>query len=147
MLRDVSASIKSIVIALLVFSQVALGSCASSPKRVNDVQQMSQKLQGVWVLKSFTPREPLEPALFALLSTQLGQMRVSVNGSQITAQGPLLQVVRTYRVQEAADSTATLLVIDQSGIAVRVWMEILYNRLTFRPMDSPWTGEGVLERL
>ena len=126
---------------------MALVSCASNQKRVNDVQQMSQRLQGAWLLKNFTPREPLEPALFALLNLQFGQLRVVVNGTQITAQGPGLQVSRTYQIQEVVDSSATLLVIDQSGIAVRVWIEIRDNWLTFRPIDSPWTGEGVLQRL
>lgn len=139
---------RSIAIALvMVFAPLALGACASNQKRVSDVQQMGQRLQGNWLLKSFTPRVPLEPALFTLLSLQFGQMRVSVNGNQITAQGPGLQVLRTYQFQEAFEDSATLLVIDQSGIGVRVGVEIHDGWLTLRPMDSPWTGEGVLQRL
>ena len=85
--------------------------------------------------------------MLALLTLQFGQLRVVVNGTQITAQGPGLQVLRTYKIQEANEDSATLLVIDQTGIAVRVWVEIRDNFLTFRPMDSPWTGEGVLRRM
>lgn len=148
MLRVVTGNIRSIAIALiLVFTPLALGSCGGSQKRVNDVQQMGQRLQGAWLLKNFIPREPLEPALFTLLSLQFGQMRVIVDGTRITAQGPGLQVLRTYQIQDALEQSATLLVIDQSGIGVRVWVELHDNWLTFRPMDSPWTGEGVLQRL
>jgi hypothetical protein len=148
MLRFVTRTMKSIAIALaMLLTPLVFGSCASSPKRVNDVQQMGQRLQGVWLLKNFAPREPLEPALFTLLSLQFGQMRVSVNGNQITAQGPGLHVLRTYQIQEAFADTATLLVIDQSGIGVRVAVEIHDAWLTIRPMDSPWTGEGLLQRL
>jgi len=111
------------------------------------VKQMNQRLQGTWLLKSFNPREPLEPALFTLLSLQFEQMRVVVDGSRITAQGPGLQVLRTYQIQEAIAPSATLLVIDQSGIASRVWVEIHENWLTFRPLDSPWAGEGLLQRV
>ena len=111
------------------------------------MKQMNQRLQGTWLLKSFNPREPLEPALFTLLSLQFEQMRVVVDGSRITAQGPGLQVLRTYQIQEAIAPSATLLVIDQSGIASRVWVEIHENWLTFRPLDSPWAGEGLLQRV
>jgi len=135
------------VLALaLLLMPLALGSCASRQSHVNDIQQLGQRLQGTWVLKNFTPKEALEPALYALLTLQFGQMRVTVQGSRIVAQGPGLQVVRTFQIQEAFDTTATLLVVDQSGIAVRVWIEIRDQWLTFRPMDSPWTGEGVLQR-
>ncbi len=141
------ATLRSIAIVLvLAIASLTLGSCGGSQKRVNDVQQMGQRLQGAWLLQNFTPRVPLEPALSTLLSLQFGQMRVNIEGSRITAQGPGLQVLRTYQIQDAVDDSATLLVVDQSGIAVRVWIEIRDNWLTFRP-DSPWTGEGVLQRL
>ena len=148
MLSLVTAKLRSIAIALvLVLAPLGLGACGSSQKRVDYVQQVGQGLQGAWLLESFRSLEPLEPALLALLTLQFGQLRVVVNGTQITAQGPGLQVLRTYKIQEANEDSATLLVIDQSGIAVRVWVEIRDNSLTFRPMDSPWTGEGVLRRL
>jgi hypothetical protein len=136
-----------LIIASLVFIPLSLGSCASSQPRVNDVQQMGQRLQGVWLFQNFRPTMPLEPALSALLTLQLGQLRVSVDASRITAQGPGLQVARTYQIQEAVDQSATLLVTDQTGVAVRVWVEFSGNELTFRPMDAPWTGEGTLRRL
>jgi hypothetical protein len=126
---------------------MTLGSCASSQTRVNDVQQINQRLQGVWLLENFRPNVSLEPGLSALLSLQFGQMRVTVDGSRITAQGPGLQVMRTFQIQETVDQSATLVVTDQTGIAIRVWVEFRDKWLTFRPMDSPWTGEGTLQRL
>jgi hypothetical protein len=74
-------------------------------------------------------------------------MRVTINGAQITAQGPGVQVVRTYQVLEAEDTSATLVVSEPVGAAVRVWIAIEGNILTFHPLDAPWGGEGTLQRL
>ena len=127
-----------LLIASLVFVPMTLGSCAGSQPHVNDVQQIAQRLQGVWLLQNFRPTVALEPALAALLALQFGQMRVTIDSSRINAQGPGLQVIRTYRIQEAVDESATLIVTDQTGIAVHVWIEFRDKWLTFRPMDAPW---------
>ena len=136
-----------LLIASLIVVPMTLGSCGGGQTRVNDVQVVGQRLQGVWVLQNFRPNVALEPALAALLTLQFGQMRVTIDSSRISAQGPGLQVLRSYRIQEAVDQSATLVVTDQTGIAVRVWIEFRDNWLTFRPMDAPWTGEGTLQRL
>lgn len=138
-------------IALLVVSMllsVSAGSgCASSQAKVNAVQQVSLRLQGNWRLQSYRPSAALESPLAALLTMQFGQLRVTVNGSQISAQGPGLQVVRSYTVQEALDRTATLIVSEPTGVSIRVWVEFNNDVLTFRALDAPWTGEGTLQRL
>lgn len=135
-----------LVAASLLLALPASSGCASNQPRVNDVQQVNLRLQGSWVLRSYRPNVALEAPLAAMLSVQLGQLRVTINGTQIEAQGPALRVVRTYQVQEVVDQTATLVVTEPTGVSVRVWIEFRDNLLTFRPMDAPWNGEGTLQR-
>ena len=82
-----------------------------------------------------------------LVNMQFGQLRVTINGAQISAQGPGVQVGRTYQVLEADDQSATLTVSEPTGASVRVWVAIQDNVLTFHPLDAPWSGEGTLRRL
>jgi hypothetical protein len=105
------------------------------------------QLQGDWLLTSYRPNVPLEAPLQGLLQVQLGQLRVHIEGERIIATGPFVQVTRTYRVEEAFDQTATLVVAEPTGVSVRVWIERQGNVLTFRPLDAPWNGEGTLLRL
>jgi len=126
---------------------LAAVSCASNPPRVNDVQQVNQRLQGVWLLQSYRPDVALEAPLLALVNVQFGQMRVTFNGTRLNAQGPALQVARTFQIQEAMDQTATLIVLDPNGVSNRVRVEFRDNLLMFRPLDAPWSGEGTLQRL
>lgn len=136
-----------IAIATFTFTLSALPGCASSQMHVNDVQHITQRLQGSWLLTSYRPSVALEAPLQGMLGTQLGQMRVVIEGTQITASGPGLQVARSYQIQEVVDQTATLVVAEPSGVSVRVWIEMRDPVLTFRPLDAPWSGEGTLQRL
>jgi hypothetical protein len=139
--------LRSLVFAMCLAVSPATCSCASNPPRVNDVQQISQRLRGTWLMQSYRPNVALEAPLQGLLNFQLGQMRVTIDNAQLTAEGPGLRVVRTYRIQEVVDETATVVVSEPSGVAVRVWIEFRDNLLTFRPLDAPWSGEGTLKRL
>jgi hypothetical protein len=134
------------VVAPLLLALPASSGCAGNQSRVNDVQQVNLRLQGSWVLRSYRPNVALEAPLAAMLNVQLGQLRVTINGTQLEAQGPALQVVRSYQIQEVVDQTATLVVTEPTGVSVRVWIEFRDNLLTFRPLDAPWGGEGTLQR-
>ena len=137
-------SVTKSLVGLLLLAGAA---CASSPPRVNNVQALTERLQGAWVLQSYRPFTALELPLVALINLQFGQMRVTITGAQISAQGPGVQVVRTYQVLEADDLSATLNVFETTGASVRVRIEIQGNSLSFHPMDAPWSGEGTLQRL
>lgn len=132
---------------LLGLVLLAGASCAGSQQRVNNVQVVNQSLQGAWLLKSYRPLMSLDLPLAALVNPQLGQMRVTINGDQMTAQGPGMQVVRTYRVIQADEIFATVVISAPTGESVRVSVSIEGNVLTFRPLDAPWSGEGTLQRL
>lgn len=136
-----------LVVALSLLAVPAISSCASNAPRVNDVQQISLRLQGNWLLKSYRPSVALEAPLAAMLALQTGQLRVSIDPMQIVAQGPGLQVTRSYRIQEVVDQTATVIVSEPTGVSIRVWIDFRDNLLVFRPMDAPWNGEGTLQRL
>jgi hypothetical protein len=137
---------RAVVAALLLAVSVSSG-CASSAPRVTEVQQVNMRLQGNWLLQSYRPSVALEAPLVAMLGAQLGQLRVTVDATQLSAVGPGVQVVRTYRIQEVVDQAATLVVSEPSGVSVRVWIEFRENLVIFRPMDAPWNGEGTLRRL
>jgi hypothetical protein len=142
-------SLKALLIAItaLALTASALPGCASSHMRANGFQQVTQRLQGSWLLTSYHPSVSLEAPLQGMLGVQLGQMRVVIEGAQITASGPGVQVARSYRIQEVFDQTATLVVSEPSGVSVRVWIELRDPVLTFRPLDAPWSGQGTLQRL
>jgi len=133
--------------ALLGFATLATASCAGGQAQVNNVQVVNQGLQGVWLLKSYRPLMSFDVPLAALVSPQLGQMRVTVQKAQMTVQGPGVQVVRTYQVLQADGVFATIVISAPTGESVRVSISIEGNLLTFRPLDAPWTGEGTLQRL
>ena len=137
----------SVSVVSLIFVMLAAASCAGSQPRVNYVQVVNQGLQGVWLLKSYRPLTSLDVPLLALVNLQLGQMRVTVNGAQMTAQGPGVQVERTYQVLQADGMFATIVISAPTGEQIRVSVNIEGNLLTFRPLDAPWSGEGTLQRL
>jgi hypothetical protein len=136
-----------VVVASLLLAPAASFGCASSQPRVNEVQQVNLRLQGNWQLESYRPNVALEAPLAAMLAMQVGQLRVSFNATQFTAQGPGLQVTRTYAIQEVVDTTATLIVSEPTGVSTRVWIDFTGNILIFRPLDAPWSGQGTLKRL
>jgi hypothetical protein len=136
-----------LVVTLSLLALPAISGCAGNAPRANDVQQISLRLQGNWLLKSYRPNVTLEAPLAAMLALQTGQLRVSIDPMQIVAQGPGLQVTRSYRIQEVVDQTATVIVSEPTGVSIRVWIDFRDNLLIFRPMDAPWSGEGTLQRL
>ncbi len=132
---------------VLWLAPLTVGSCASSSPHVNNVQQLNLRLQGSWLLQSYRPNITLDAPLLALINVQFGQMRVTFDGIRLTAQGPGLQITRTYQIQDVVDQSATLVLSEPTGEMIRVWVSIQNNMLTFRPEDAPWSGEGTLQRI
>jgi len=85
--------------------------------------------------------------MLALINIQFGQMRVTMDGTRLTAQGPGVQVARTYQIQASEDESAMLIISDPSGVPIRVSVFLQDNLLTFHPLDAPWSGEGTLRRI
>jgi len=137
----------TLVAAGIVLSLGACPACGRSQPQITSVQQLNQRLQGVWLLQSYRPSVSLEMTLQGMLLSQLGQMQVLVNGSQLIATGPGVSATRNYQIEEVLDQTATLVVSEPSGVSIRVWVEIRERTLTFRPLSAPWSGEGTLQRL
>ena len=136
-----------LVLTTFLLVPVAVGSCASNPPRVNNVQQWNQRLQGAWLLQSYRPYITLDAPTLALINIQFGQMRVTMDGTRFTAQGPGVQVARTYQIQASEDESAILIIADPSGVPIRVTVFLQDNLLTFHPLDAPWSGEGTLRRI
>lgn len=146
-LRVIFKSKLLLVLTLLLLVPLGSGSCASNPPRVNDVQQLNMQLRGTWLLQTYHPNISLDAPLLALINIQFGQMRVTFDGTKLTALGPGLQVVRMYQIHEVVEQSATLVLSEPTGESIRVWVSIQDNMLTFRPMDAPWGGEGTFRRI
>jgi hypothetical protein len=134
---------------ILLTIPAATIACTGGQSHTNSAQQLSQSLQGAWLLQSYRSKVPLELPLQGLLNAQIGLLQVSVDGSALTVSGPGLTVSRTLQVQEVVDQTATVFVTEPTGVSLRVWIEFQEGgrSLIFRPLDAPWTGEGTLKRL
>lgn len=107
----------------------------------------AQRLQGQWRVQSFVPESALEPPLQGLLNAQLGQLTVTFTGSDYTAIGPGINVSGRYQLQTAANDLVSASFIDSTGVAYRVSGRFDGPLFRFHSYDSPWRGDGVLERV
>lgn len=127
-----------------------LAGCGGSHRAPEDAAAQSRaaanrRLQGNWVLTNFQSEVPLEPMLQGLLAVQIGHLRVSFDGKQITALGPGVSATRQYVVTDAAFQRVSVTVYDE-GVPYRVAGEFQANQIAFHALTSPWRGTGTLVR-
>lgn len=140
-----------LVFALLVVVFLpALVGCGGSNARPVDASaaaraDANRRLQGDWVLQSYQPEVALEPMLQGLLAVQIGHLRVSCDGQQLTAVGPGVSATRRYVVTDAAFNRLKVTVYDE-GVPYLVQGEFQGNQLAFHALTSPWRGSGMLVR-
>ena len=123
-----------------------LPACGSKQKQADAVVQVNQRLTGKWLLRNFTPEQPLEAPLQSLLAVQFGSMTVQFDGQNLYAAGPGVNVTRRYQITEAGGDVMSAMVYEQTGVWYRVSAQFQGNLLHFRGLDAPWRGTGVLER-
>jgi len=114
--------------------------------RAEAVASAAERLQGRWVLVSFQPELALEPTLQMLLNMQIGRLVAEFRGSQVSAQGPGVQVERTFRVQEAYGDHFKATVYDAYGVGVDSSNDFSGDLLVVNGITSPWRGRAVFRR-
>jgi hypothetical protein len=128
-----------------------LGSCAKEQGPVRDAQaessaSMLNRLQGRWVLVSFQPEVPLDPALQRLLDAQMQQFVVDVQGVNLTAQGPGVTVARTIAVKDAFENHFKATLTDPYGIATDSACDLAGPLLVVNGWTAPWRGKATFRR-
>lgn len=106
----------------------------------------TQRLQGKWRVQTFVPETQLEAPLQGLLNSQLGQMTLTFTGSDYAAAGPGINFTGRFQLQSAEGELLNGSFIDSTGVAYRVSGQFDGALFRFRSYDSPWRGEGTLER-
>jgi hypothetical protein len=135
---------------LLAFGLAACGGGNAGTAGDTASQEISRstvRLEGEWVLVEFKPQDQLEPMFAALLAAQMGQLRVSLRGGQMTVTGVGVQAERTYKVTQAAADGFTAVMIDPSGVSYQVTGAFQGVDLSFVSHSDPWRGNGRLRRL
>lgn len=83
--------------------------------------------------------------LQGLLAVQIGHLRVSFDGKQLTALGPGVSATRQYVVTGAEFDRLKVTVYDE-GVPYQVQGQFQGNQLAFEALTSPWRGTGMLAR-
>jgi hypothetical protein len=124
-----------------------LPACGPKQSSGNDgVLAATQRLQGKWRVTTFVPEAQLEAPLQGLLNAELGQLTVTFTGSDYTAVGPGINISGRYELQTAANDLVSASFIDSTGVAYRVSGRFDGPLFRFHSYDSPWRGDGTLER-
>jgi hypothetical protein len=106
----------------------------------------SQRLQGDWHLLSFAPSLALEPPLQSLLDAQLQTLNINFANGQFTAVGPGVDTSGRYEVSNASGDSLSGRVYDRAGAGYGITGTFVASQFRFTSTDSPWAGQGVLER-
>jgi hypothetical protein len=107
----------------------------------------TQRLQGKWRVQTFVPEAQLEAPLQGLLAAELGQLTLTFTGSDYNAVGPGINVTGRFQLQTAEGELLSGSFIDSTGVAYRVSGQFDGQLFRFRSYDSPWRGQGTLERV
>jgi hypothetical protein len=124
---------------------VACGGKASPP--ASSAAAASQRLQGNWHLVGFAPSLELEAPLKSLLDAQLQTLNISFTADQYTATGPGVESGGRYEITSASGDSLTGRVFDRTGAGYGISGVFVGSQFRFTSTDSPWAGNGVLERV
>jgi hypothetical protein len=131
----------------LALGLLPLPACGSTQSRgPSSIVAASQRLQGKWRVQTFTPEAPLEAPLQGLLTAELGQLMVTFTATDYTAIGPGINVTGRLTIQTAEGDFLTGTFFDQTGVGYRISGQFDGMLFRFHTYDSPWRGEGTLER-
>ncbi len=132
---------------LLVISLVATacgGGTTSQPQNPTTVAQ--QRLQGSWQLVQFQPYLQLEAPLQGLLDAQLKSLTLSFDGGTFSAAGPGVDTSGRYEISSASGDSLSGRVYDRAGAGYGITGQFVGTQFRFTSTDTPWAGNGVLER-
>jgi hypothetical protein len=132
---------------VLVFSLVAVA-CGrgTTGQAQTPTSAAQQRLQGSWRLLSFQPFLQLEAPLQGLLDAQLRAMTVTFDAGAFTATGPGVDTVGRVEITSASGDSLTGRVYDRAGAGYGITGQFVGEQFRFTSTDSPWAGNGILER-
>ena len=135
-----------LVVALLLSLPIACGS-SQTASQAELTKRADQRLNGGWMLTSFTPDQDFEPAVASLVQAQFGTLRIDVANGQFTATGTALSTARRYRILGVQGERVSLVIEEPSGVGYDVLAEFRGNELYFDSQTTPWRGRGTLKRV
>jgi hypothetical protein len=134
--------------AVVLISLVSLSGCGGQSNQPTDPSAAaSQRLQGDWHLVGFAPSLALDPLLKGLLDAQLQTLNINFANGQFTAVGPGVDTSGRYEITNASGDSLSGRVYDRAGAGYGITGTFMGNQFQFTSTDSPWTGNGVLERV
>lgn len=105
----------------------------------------AKQLEGNWMLETFQPSVPFEPAMDAFISAQFGRLVISFDGKSVRSESGGIWFERPYTVRSNLFSRVELQVLDQ-GMTYDFVGIIDGNHLRFDSLTEPWQGKGSLLR-
>jgi hypothetical protein len=133
--------------SLLLITGLRLASCGGSERTpVDAAAQASQRLQGNWRLLSFEPSLALEEPIKGLLDAQMKALTIGFSNGEFTATGPGVNTSGRYQINDAQGDSLSGRVYDRAGAGYGVTGQFIGSQFRFTSQDSPWAGQGVLER-
>src|SRR5262245_51782536 len=105
------------------------------------IASIDTRIRGAWVLQSFTPDDPLEPMLKAMLEFQFGRLVVRLDGKRLVADSPGIHVERTYQISEAKGDQFKLTSFDAQGVPYEsTCMFQMDGKVLVHSTTDPWRG-------
>lgn len=131
----------------LVITGLCLVACGGSDRTpVDATAEAGQRLQGNWRLLSFQPSLSLEEPIKGLVDAQLKSLTISFSNGEFTANGPGLDTSGRYQIEGAQGDSLNARLFDRAGAGYGISGQFVGSQLRFTSQDSPWAGQGVLER-
>jgi hypothetical protein len=132
---------------VVLITLMGLSACGGQSNQPTDPSAaVNQRLQGDWRLVSFAPSLAPDPLLRGLLDAQMQTLNINFANGQFTAVGPGVDTSGRYEVASAAGDSLTGRVYDRAGAGYGITGTFMGNQFQFTSTDSPWAGNGVLER-
>jgi hypothetical protein len=134
------------VMAALVLGSLVSGCGGQGGSAESPTTAAAQRLQGNWRLVSFQPSLAFEEPLRGLLDAQLKTLTISFSGAEFTATGPSVNTSGRYEITDVQGDSLAGRVYDRAGAGYGITGTFVGTQFRFTSTDSPWAGQGVIER-
>lgn len=140
------APLRSVSTVLLLCMVAAACGGGTTNQAETPTSAAQQRLQGSWQLLGFQPFLNLEAPLQGLLDAQLKTLTVSFEQGSFSAAGPGVDTSGRYEITSASGDSLTGRVYDRAGAGYGITGQFVGTQFRFTSTDTPWAGNGVLER-
>lgn len=138
-------------VAVVLVVGLALAACGprGNSGAIHDASEDARavkQLQGKWVLINFEPEVGFEPMLEGLLEAQRDTLLITFDDRTITAEGPGINLTRSYEVVKSVFDHVDLVVFGEDGTNYEMIGRFAGDDLEFESRTAPWKGRGRLRR-